>query len=149
MHPTQSPFQDNPLRGLILLVSRAVLGVVFVLHGWSKFTAPTIQSTIQQFTAWGIPQPEIVAPLVAALEVLGGACLVLGAYTWVVCTLLALEMAGAIWFIHRHNGMLVGQGGWEYCAALMAGLMALAVSTAGNFSYDQWANGGSGSKRRR
>lgn len=141
MHATQTPYAQNPLRALLLLACRTVLGVVFIAHGWSKFTDPTIQATIKQFTAWKIPFPEITAPLVGALEVLGGACLVLGAYTWVVCVLLSLEMAGAIWFIHRHNGLLVGQGGWEYCASLIAGLISLSIASAGQFSYDAWANG--------
>ncbi|MGO4957545.1 DoxX family protein [Luteococcus sp. Sow4_B9] len=150
MHPTQTPYTENPLRAIILLLCRVALGVIFISHGWSKFTDPTIQEAIAQFDRWGIPNAGIVTPLVAALEVLGGACLVLGAYTWVVCVLLSLEMAGAIWFIHRHNGILVGAGGWEYCAALIAGLMALSIASAGQFSYDAWANGGeSGSSRRR
>ncbi|WP_420175656.1 DoxX family protein [Luteococcus sp. OSA5] len=148
MHPTQTPYTENPLRAIILLACRAALGVIFIAHGWSKFTAPTIQAAIKQFASWGIPYPELVTPLVAALEVLGGACLVLGAYTWVVCVLLSLEMAGAIWFLHRHNGLLVGAGGWEYCAALIAGLMSLSIASAGQFSYDAWANGDDSPKRR-
>lgn len=149
MHATQSPFTQNPLRGLVLLVTRCVLGVIFFSHGWSKFTAPTIQASIKQFQAWHIPSPEVIAPLVAGLEVIGGACLVLGAYTWVVCVLLALDMAGAIWFVHRGHGLFAGHGGWELPGALAAGLMAQAVATAGDFSYDQWANGGSGGRKRR
>ncbi|MEL4504036.1 DoxX family protein [Luteococcus sp. H138] len=149
MHPTQTPYTENPLRAILLLACRVALGVIFFTHGWSKFTDPTIQATIKQFTTWGIPYPGISAPLVGALEVIGGACLVLGAYTWVVCVLLSLEMAGAIWFIHRHNGLLVGKGGWEYSAALIAGLISLSIASAGQFSYDAWANGDDSPKRRR
>lgn len=142
MHATQTPYTDNPLRGLILLLCRSALGVIFVAHGWSKFTGPTIQATIKQFAAWHIPQAGVVAPIVAGLEVLGGACLVLGAYTWVVCVLLSLELAGAIWFVHRHHGIFAGQGGWELPAGLIAGLMCLSIASAGEYSYDAWANGG-------
>jgi len=150
IHATQTPYAQNPARALILLLVRVVLGVVFIAHGWSKFTDPTIQSTISQFTKWHIPFPSIAAPLVGGLEVLGGACLVLGAYTWVVCVLLSVEMAGAIWFIHRHHGLFVGTGGWELCAGLAAGLMALSIASAGRFSYDAWANGDDdGPSRRR
>lgn len=151
IHATQTPYAQNPLRALLLLGCRLVLGVVFLVHGWDKFTAPTIQATITQFTKMHIPYPGITAPVVGALEVLGGICLILGAYTWVVCVALSLEMLGAIWFVHRHNGMYVGTGGWELCAALAAGLMALSIASAGRFSYDAWANGGDddGPSRRR
>lgn len=150
IHATQTPYTENPTRALILLLTRCVLGVIFLAHGWSKFTDPTIQATIKQFTKWGIPYPGVSAPLVAGLEVLCGACLVLGAYTWVVCCLLTLEMLGAIWFVHRHNGLFVGGGGWELCAALAAGLMAQSIASAGRFSYDAWANGDDdGPSRRR
>lgn len=152
MHATQTPYAQNPLRGIILLLCRVALGVVFVMHGWNKFTAPTIQSTIKQFDAWQVPYPDIIAPIVGGLEVIGGACLVLGAYTWVMCVALSLDMAGAIWFVHRSHGMFVGQGGWELCAALIAGLMCLSISSAGAYSYDAWANGGEDqtpSRRRR
>ena len=131
MHATQTPYADNPLRGIILLLCRTALGVIFVLHGWAKFTAPTIQATIKQFNAWHVPSPEILAPLAGGLEVIGGACLVLGAYTWVMCVLLSLDMAGAIWFVHKGHGMFVGQGGWELCAALIAGLMCLSIASPG------------------
>ncbi|GAA1390586.1 DoxX family protein [Luteococcus peritonei] len=149
MHATQTPYTENPWRAIILLLCRCALGVVFIAHGWSKFTDPTIQATIKQFTAWHIPQPGIAAPLVALLELLGGACLVLGAYTWVVCVLLSLEMAGAIWFLHKDNGIFVGQGGWELCAALIAALMCLSLASAGDWSYDSWANGPDTPRRRR
>ena len=148
MHATQTPYTENPLRGIILLLCRCVLGVIFFSHGWSKFTAPTIQASIKQFTAWHVVYPEITAPLVALLEVIGGACLVLGAYTWVFCVLLSLEMAGAIWFVHQHHGVFVGQGGWELCAAHIAGLMSLSIASAGAYSYDAWANGGENNTRR-
>lgn len=149
IHATQTPYAQNPARALILLLVRVVLGVIFIAHGWSKFTDPTIQSTISQFTKWHIPFPSIAAPLVGGLEVLGGACLVLGAYTWVVCVALSLEMAGAIWFLHKDNGVFVAQGGWELCAALIAGLMCLSLASAGDFSYDSWANGPDTPRRRR
>lgn len=149
MHATQSPLTENPARAFLLLVARCLLGVIFFAHGWSKFTDPTIQATIKQFTAWQVPQPGVVAPLVAGLEVIGGACLVLGAYTWVVSVLLCLDMAGAIWFVHQGHGIFAGQGGWELPAALIAGLLGLAVASAGEWSYDAWANAGQGGSRSR
>ena len=62
--------------------------------------------------------------------------------------LLSLEMAGAIWFLHRHNGIFAGSGGWELPAALIAGLMCLSLASAGEFSYDSWANGPDTPRRR-
>lgn len=149
IHATQTPYAQNPTRAFLLLVCRSVLGVIFLMHGWNKFTAPTIQATIKQFTAMHIPYPEITAPLVGALEVIGGVCLILGAYTWVVCVALALNMAGAIWFVHRHNGMFASTGGWELPAGLAAGLIALSIASAGRFSYDAWANGDDDDRPRR
>ncbi len=49
--------------------------------------------------------------------------------------LLALEMAGAIWFVHRSNGFFLPSG-IEFHLTLIAGLVCLALTGAGELSID-------------
>lgn len=119
-----------------LAVLRIALGVVFFAHGWQKifqFTLPGVQSSFGQM---GVPAAEIAGPVVAFLELIGGAALVLGLVTRVVGALLALDMLGAIVLVHGQSGLFVDQGGMELVLLLGVGALALAIAGAGRFSLD-------------
>lgn len=79
----------STLRDLGLLAARIVLGTIFIAHGWQKLTAWTIAGTTEAFAGMGVPMPQISAPFVAGLELIGGALLILGAGS------LALAAVGA------------------------------------------------------
>lgn len=121
-------------RDLGLLVARVVVGVVFVAHGWQKWSAG-IGGTQEGFAAMGIPAAEVSALGLATLEVVGGILLVLGALTPVIGVLFALSMAGAWWYVHR-DAFYVADGGFEFVLVLGALTVALALTGPGRFSLD-------------
>lgn len=58
-----------------LLFSRIMIGLIFVLHGWSKFE-DGISGTVGFFESIGIP--GFLASVVAIIELVGGVAMILG-----------------------------------------------------------------------
>lgn len=123
-------------RDLVLLIARVGLGVVFIAHGWQKFRTNGLDGTAAGFEQMGVPAPTLSAYYAAAVELIGGAALVLGVLTTVAGVLLALDMAGASLFVHMSNGVFVADGGWELVVVLGLFSLALAAIGAGRFSVD-------------
>jgi len=129
------------LADLALLLARVGLGVVFVAHGWQKFFTLGLGRVAEQFAAIGIPQPEVTAAVVAGVELVGGAALLAGILTPLAGVLLAVDMAGAFYFVHATHGPFVTQNGWELVVALGVGALLLAALGAGRFSVDRLLGG--------
>lgn len=122
-------------RPVVLLVARVAVGVIFLVHGYQKFATMGIAGTTEFFESVGIPLAGVAAPAVAALEVLGGLALILGAALPIAGILLALDMVGAIVFVHGANG-LAGEGGYEFVLALAAASLAVGFTGGGAFALD-------------
>lgn len=120
-----------------LLVLRIVVGAVFAAHGAQKIFEYTIPGTIGSFAGMGVPMPEIAAPFVAFVELIGGILLVLGLFTRLAGILLAIDMIVALVLVHLSAGLWVGEGGYEFVAVLGAAALALALTGAGRFSLDR------------
>jgi putative oxidoreductase len=118
-----------------LTVLRVVLGVVFIAHGAQKLTQG-LPAVAGGFASMGIPFPEVAAPVVVALELVGGALLVLGVATRVVSILVAMDMVVAGLVAHLSAGFFAQQGGFEYVLVLAAGSLAVALTGPGRFSLD-------------
>ena len=119
-----------------LLVLRLVVGGIFAAHGAQKVFEYTIPGTIGSFSGMGIPLPEIAAPFVAFLELIGGILFALGLFTRPVGILLAVDMVVALVAVHLPAGLWVGEGGYEFVAVLGVAALALAFTGAGRFSLD-------------
>lgn len=117
-----------------LLIGRVVVGVVFVAHGWQKWS-DGVSGTQAGFDAMGVPLPDATAIFQAGLEVGGGALLVLGALTPLVGGLLGLTMIGAAYFAHR-DAFLVADGGAEFVLVLAAASFVFALAGPGRYSVD-------------
>lgn len=112
-----------------LLVLRVVLGITFLVHGLQKRNVWTVDGTAANFGQMGVPSAELAAQVATYLEILGGAALILGLLSRVAGLLLAVDMAGAIFFVHGSAGFYVSEGGYEF--VLLMGTAALAVAFAG------------------
>lgn len=119
-----------------LLVLRVVVGFVFAAHGAQKIFEYTLPGTIGSFAGMGVPLPEIAAPVVAFVELIGGILLALGLFTRPVGILLAVDMVVALVAVHLPAGLWVGEGGYEFVAVLGVAALALAFTGAGRFSLD-------------
>lgn len=131
-----------------LLALRLVVGGVMVAHGAQKLLTQGLDATIGGFAGMGVPLPEVAAPFVIGIELIGGALLVLGAALPIVGLLVAIDMLVAAVLVHAPFGVFVGDGGWELVAALGAGALVLAVVGGGRFGVDGALAGRSRGRRR-
>jgi len=125
-----------PARDLAVLVTRVVVGLVFVAHGWQKLSTNGIDGTAAFFDQVGVPAASAAAWLAALVELAGGAALVLGLAVPVAGLLLLVDMIGAFLFVHAGAGLFVDQGGYELVLVLGAAALLFAVIGAGRYSVD-------------
>jgi putative oxidoreductase len=125
---------QSTLTNTALTVLRVIVGFIFAAHGWQKFTEFTIAGTQAAFGKMGVPAPDVVAPIVATIELVGGIALIAGVLTRVFAALLALA------------GLFADKGGYELVLALAAGAAAVALAGAGRISIDAALFGRKGSK---
>lgn len=130
----------NSLRFLAPLALRLGLGVVFVVHGYSKFTGGPAEGFGGLLTGLGVAAPEVVAWLVTIAEFVGGLMLLAGLLTRLVTLPLIATMAGAIILVKADLGIIAPSGapmpGAELDIALVAGLVALLFMGPGRLSLD-------------
>ncbi|MFG2072626.1 DoxX family protein [Nonomuraea maritima] len=126
----------DQVRPVVLLVARVAIGVIFLVHGYQKFVTIGIEGTTEFFESVGIPLAALAAPAVAATEVAGGLALIAGAALPLAGSLLALNMIGAIVFVHGESGFSAGDGGYEFVLALAAASLAVGFSGGGAFALD-------------
>lgn len=129
------------LQDAAILLARVGFGVVFAAHGWQKFFTLGLARVGEQFAGFGVPQPHVTAAVVAGVELVAGIALAVGILTPLAGILLAVDMAGAFYFVHATNGPFVTQNGWELVVALGVGALLVAGVGAGRFSIDRALGG--------
>lgn len=136
IHPTTS------VQDVGLLLARLCLGAVMIAHGWQKLDGQGFTATADGFGAMGIPLPEAAAAYAIVVELVGGALLIAGLLTPVVSVLVAADMAGAYWYVHRDGGFFAADGGYEFVMVLALFALTLAAFGAGRLSFDRFLFGG-------
>jgi putative oxidoreductase len=122
------PTVDELNFGLLLL--RVVVGLVFAFHGYAKvFRGGGLAGTAGWFHSMGMRPGHIHARMAAAGEVATGLCFAFGLLTSFAGLGLVGLMTVAFWTVHKGNGLLVFQEGWEY--NLVLGTIGVAVATIG------------------
>jgi len=109
------------------LLLRIALALMFFAHAWLKIKVFTPAGTVKYFESLGVPGPFAYLTMVA--EIGGGTMLLLGIETRWVALLLVPLVAGTIVLVHGKNGWLFSNkdGGWEYPAFWIVGLLVLAA----------------------
>lgn len=88
----------NQLDSVALLIARLAIGWVFLWAGFGKLG--NLEPVIGYFESLGVPFASVQAPIVAALELLGGLALILGFATRYFSAILAGIMGVAILTAH-------------------------------------------------
>lgn len=120
------------------LILRLVVGSIFVVQGYRKLFAPAgakgsgaaLQEMIRNA---GFPSPDLLARLVAVVELVGGILLVIGLGTRIASIPLALTLVVAIARFKWKDGF---QGGWDWPFSVLGGTLALLLLGAGSTSLD-------------
>ncbi|HEU4955711.1 MAG TPA: DoxX family protein [Gemmatimonadales bacterium] len=116
--------------GLLLL--RVVLGIIMIYHGWPKLT--DLAGTIDGMAGMGVPVPAVAAIFATVAEFVGGWLMLLGAFTDIAGLMFAIDMLGAITFVHAKNGFSVAKGGVEWPLLLAATAIAIALTGPGRYA---------------
>lgn len=124
-------------QNIALLIGRVALGIVLVAHGWQKFFTYGISGATASFEQMGIPAAGAAAIFGATVELVGGILMIAGLAVPLVGLLVALDMAGALLFVHAPNGVFVGAGGFELVLVIGALGLVFAGLGAGAYAVDR------------
>ena len=122
-----------------LAILRVVLGIVMLVHGWSKLSGGVGNVAGFFGGVLGIPAPGLMAWVVTIVELVGGILLVVGFLTQIVGILVALDMLGAILFAYLLRGSPFIENGsitWEKEAVFAAAALCIALAGPGAWSVD-------------
>lgn len=119
-----------------LTVLRLALGIVFIVHGAQKMFVWGHSGTATAFGHMGVTLPGLAALYSMIVEFFGGVLLVLGLLTPLVAALLALDMLGAIIFVHSKGGFFVPNG-IEFTGMLLVGAIAILLGGPGRLALDR------------
>jgi putative oxidoreductase len=123
---------------LALLILRVVLGIIMIYHGWPKLT--NLAGTIDGMAGMGVPAPAVAAIFATVAEFVGGLLMLLGAFTDIAGLMFAIDMLGAITFVHAKNGFSVAKGGVEWPLLLAATAIAIALTGPGRYAVGRPAD---------
>ncbi len=115
---------------------RAVVGVVFLMHGAQKLFVYGIEGTTNAMTQMGIPLPAVSAVVVALVELLGGAALLTGLWARWAALLLAGDMVVAIVAVRLRGGFFAPTG-VEFELTLLGAALTLALLGPGRGPLDR------------
>ena len=117
-------------------VLRVVLGIIFLVHGWQKLFGFGFHGVAGFFGTLGIPLPAITSIVVTLVEFFGGLALLLGLFTRWAAILIAIDMFGAIFFVHLKNGFFNHVQGYEYPLILAVSALSFVWGGPGPLSLD-------------
>jgi uncharacterized membrane protein YphA (DoxX/SURF4 family) len=118
---------------------RLLVGAVFVSEGLQKFLFPT-ELGVGRFTKIGLPVPEVLAPCVGVVEIVGGVLLLLGLCTRLASAALIIDMLVAI--ATTKIPILLKDGFWKMAHeartdwSMLLGALFLLLVGAGAWSLD-------------
>jgi putative oxidoreductase len=142
--------RNRPIYDVVALLARCGVGTVFLAHGWQKIQVG-VTATGRNLDAMGAPAPTAAAVYSTFVELLGGAALILGLALPVAGTLLFLDMAGALIFVHAKHGIFLVDGGnvrngFELVLVLGLASLLFAAGGAGRLTLDHrlFGRGGTG-----
>ena len=117
-------------------ILRISVGASIAYHGINK--AKGIAGTASWFGSIGMKWPKQQAILASSTEIIAGVLLILGLATPLSCMAVVALMSVAIITVHARVGYFIflPNGGWEYCASIIAVTTAIAVSGPGSWSID-------------
>jgi len=119
------------------LVLRLGLGIIFIGHGWSKLQNPgAFAGLLRQLR---VPAPTFFAWLVALLETVGAALIILGVATRLMALGLAIDMLVALVSVRIGKAPFLSGphgSGWDFELLLLVSALALVFTGAGRFALD-------------
>ena len=113
---------------IVMMAFRVIFGLVFALHGVGKIRGG-IDGTAGWFDSIGMKPGKLHARAAAATEIGTGTLLAVGLLTPFAAAGMVAVMVVAGWTVHRKNGFMIVNDGWEY--TFIVALMAILVAGLG------------------
>ncbi|MGH7264129.1 MAG: DoxX family protein [Candidatus Rokuibacteriota bacterium] len=111
---------------------RVAMGLILLVAGYDKWAAG-IGATSAAFERWSIPLPGLAGPLVGALELGGGALLIVGLLSrWVGLAIALQFLVAAVWVKFR----LMGWDPGRLDVMLLAGGLLVFLDGPGKAALD-------------
>jgi putative oxidoreductase len=149
---TREDWKSPPNRAAIewwAVLLRLMVGYGFMAHGLAKLSrGPEAFAVVLH--GLGVPNPEVMAWITIAVELLGGFTVLIGAFVRVISVPLAVVLLVAIVTVHlpygfssikliavTNAGPQFGPPGYEVDLLYLACLAALVMGGAGPFSVDR------------
>ncbi len=125
---------DTKTAPYAVLLLRVSLGGLLLAHAGLKFFVFTPAGTEKFFASLGLP--GWFGLVVIAGETICGLALILGVYARIAAVLMALDLLGAVFMVHIHNGFFFTDtgGGWEYPGFWAVALIVLALLGEGAYA---------------
>ena len=129
----------NAPANLATVIGRILIALIFILGGLGQIGAP--DHTVSEMAGHGIPLPNVLVWGAIALELGGGALLILGLFTrWVALALFFFTLVLAVKF-HAYWAVPEAQQRVQHAAfyehlAMMGGMLFVVAFGAGGWSLD-------------
>jgi len=127
---TSAEIREKFLNDIVFMGLRSAIGVIFILHGISKFN-PGFAENLPNM---GLPA-EMQIPIALA-ELIPGILLIIGVLSRLSASLISLIMLGAI-FMVKGASSVIGKGGVELDLILLASVLVIMVVGPGRISLAQ------------
>jgi putative oxidoreductase len=133
-----------------MLPLRLIVGYGFMAHGFAKLSRGPETFAVVLHTL-GIPHPSLFAWLTTLTELIGGFCILVGAFVPLASLPMVIVLLTALFTIHvpygffsvklvqvSESGTKFGPVGYEIILLYLAGLITLVLGGAGSPSIDEW-----------
>ena len=127
---TSAEIREKILNDVVFMGLRSVVGVIFILHGISKFN-PGFAENLPNM---GLPA-EMQIPIALA-ELVPGILLIIGILSRLSAALISVIMLGAIFMI-KGASSITGKGGVEFDLILLAASIVIMIAGPGRISLAQ------------
>jgi len=125
---TTSEIKEKILNDVVFMGLRLAIGVIFIVHGISKFN-PGFSDFLSNI---GLP-PEMQIPIALA-ELVSGILLLIGVLSRLSASLLCIIMLGAIFHVKGVQS-LTGDMGVEFELILLASSLVIIIAGPGRISF--------------
>ena len=127
---TSAEIREKFLNDIVFMGLRSATGVIFILHGISKFN-PGFAENLPNM---GLPA-EMQIPIALA-ELIPGILLIIGVLSRLSASLISIIMLGAI-FMVKGASSITGKGGVEFDLILLASALVIMIAGPGRISLAQ------------
>ena len=128
---TTSEIKEKILNDVVFMGLRSAIGIIFILHGYSKIGNDGFASWLPSL---GIPSELQI--IIAMAELIPGILLIIGVLSRISASIISIVMVGAIFHVKSATS-ITGEGGIELDLILLAVALVIIVVGPGRISLSQ------------